>query len=196
MEEKKEDCPLCNVSEDTIKNLENADSSKKEKYFLKKEKKEQEQSLKIHRKKTGKIIKTSIISLIVLLIIGGVALGINKSLKNRNLGDPKVEVANLEYDAGTVFMADGLVRHTYEIKNTGVGDLKIKNISTSCMCTTARFRDGNKIAPGETGYLEVIFDQNFHGPAGIGSVTRGVYLTTNDPDNKTIELILIAEVKK
>lgn len=211
-EEKKEDCPLCQVSEDTIKNLENAKPTKKAKYFLRKEKKEQDRLTETRKKKNRKIIKVFAISLIAVLVVGGIALGINKSVKNRNFGDPRVEIVSLEYDAGTVSMADGLVRHTYEIKNVGEGDLKIKKIRTSCMCTTARLKIGDdlspefgmhdsfpwseRIAPGETGYLEVVFDPSFHGPAGTGLVTRAIYVPTDDPENKNIEFILTANVVK
>jgi len=208
----KEDCPLCNVSEETIKRLkEQKKFGKKEKYLLKRQKKEQERLLKVRQKKIRKIIKLSSISLIVILIIGGVVFGTIKFFKGRNFGTPKIEIVSLEYNAGTVSMADGLVKHTYEIKNTGEGDLKIKSIWTSCMCTTVRLRIGDKlspefnmhsnnslwsekIAPGETGYLEVVFDPAFHGPGGTGPVARAVYISTNDPDNKDTELLLLADV--
>lgn len=186
-------------------------ASKKEKYLLKRQKKEQERLLKVRRKKINKIIKLSLISLIIILIVGGAVFGTIKFFKGRNFGAPKIEITNLEYNAGTVSMADGLVEHTYEIKNIGPGDLKIKKIWTSCMCTTVRLRVGNKlssefgmhnsnslwsekIASGETGYLEVAFDPAFHGPGGVGLITRAIYVLTSDPDNKDIEFLLMADV--
>jgi hypothetical protein len=185
--------------------------SKKEKYFFKKEKKEQERLDKVKKKRTKKIIKFSLIFLIIVLIASGAVFGIIKYTKNRNFGPAKAEVPSLEHDAGVVSMADGLVKHSYKIKNIGEGDLEIKGIRTSCMCTTARLRVGDrlgrefgmhdnvalwseKIAPGETGYLEVAFDPNFHGPGGTGPVTRAVYLSTNDPENKNLEFILVVNV--
>lgn len=53
-----------------------------------------------------------------------------------------------------------------------------------------------KIAPGETGQLEVIFDPAFHGSQGTGQVVRAVYLSTNDPENKKAEVRLLANVIK
>lgn len=187
--------------------------SKKERYFLKKEKKEQERLNKIRKKKINKVIKLSLISLTIILIVGGTVFGIVRFIKNRNFGTPEVEIINSEYNAGTVSMADGLVKHTYEIKNIGQGDLKIKKIWTSCMCTTVRLRVGDKlssefgmhnnnslwsekIAPEETGYLEIAFDPAFHGPGGTGPVTRAVYVLTNDPDNENVEVRLMVNVTK
>lgn len=209
---KKKDCPLCEVSEDTIKSLENARPTKKERYLLKKEKKEQDRLIKTHKKKFRKVIKISVISLVAVLIVGGIVFGIVKSVKNRNLGDSKVEITELKYDAGVVSMTDGLVKHTYEIKNIGKGDLKIKKIRTSCMCTTARLRVGDsispefgmhdsfswskRITPGGTGFLEVTFDPAFHGPEGTGLVTRAIYVSTNDSENKELEFLLTADVVK
>jgi hypothetical protein len=211
MEEEKEDCPLCSVSEETIKNLEKAGPSKKEKYLLKKEKKEQEHLVKTRKKKNKKIIKFSLIFLIIILITGGAVFGIIKYIGNKNFGTPKVETFNLEYDAGTISMADGLVKNTYEIKNIGQGDLKINKMWTSCMCTTARLKVGDSwsrefsmhdssflwsetIKPGKTAYLEVVFDPNFHGPEGTGPITRAVYVSTNDPENKELEFVLLVNV--
>lgn len=79
------------------------------------------------------------------------------------------------------------------------------------MCTTAVLKVGDKtspefgmhdnaafwsqnITPGETGYLEVVFDPAFHGPQGVGQALRVIYLTTNDPENKKAEARLIANV--
>lgn len=123
---------------------------------------------------------------------------------------PKIEVSPVEYDAGAVSMAAGLVKKTYEIKNSGTADLKIDNIWTSCHCTIASLRvsgkisaafnmDGatfwsQKIAPGETGYLDVTFDPAYHGPMGTGQAVRAVYVSSNDPENKKVEVRLSANV--
>lgn len=126
-------------------------------------------------------------------------------------GQGKIEISPLEYDAGTVSMAEGLVKRTYEIKNTGEGDLKIDRIWTSCMCTTARLKVGDetspefgmhdnpvfwsqKIAPGQISYLEVVFDPAFHGKQGIGGIIRAVYVSSDDAQNQKTEVKLIVNV--
>lgn len=188
--------------------MEDLQLTKKERYLLKKQRKEQEH---LRQTKDRKIKKIITIALPLLLIISGVVFGIINYSPEESQGTPKIEINPQEYDAGTVSMAEGLVKYTYEIKNTGDGDLKIDRIWTSCMCTTARLRVGDKIssefgmhsnsafwsqkiAPGETGFLEVTFDQTFHGPQGTGQAVRIVYLSTNDPQNKKAEVRLITNV--
>lgn len=159
------------------------------------------------RKKIKKIL---FISLPILLLAGIIIFFVKSYTPEENHpGAPRMEIPVNEYDAGTVSMADGKIKRTFEIKNIGIGDLKIDSIWTSCHCTTARLTVNNKtsaefgmdkhytsqkIAPGEKGYLEVTFDPAFHGPQGIGSIVRAIYLSTNDPQNQKAEVRLIANV--
>lgn len=121
-----------------------------------------------------------------------------------------IEVNPQEFDAGEVAMTQGSVKKNYEVKNAGSGPLKITGIITSCHCTTAVLRLGDKASPafgmepmsfwseeipaGETAQLEVTFDPAYHGDAGMGPVTRGIYISSNDPKNKRVELLLSANV--
>jgi hypothetical protein len=154
---------------------------------------------------------------LVIFVVGGtllISIGLIFGLPYLNQGGGVIEINPLEYDVGTVSMADGLVKKTFEIKNIGEEDLKIENIRTSCACTTAFFKIGDKvgpkfgmpghginpsfwsekIGPGEKADLEVIFDPAFHGPQGAGSIIRAVYFSTSDPQNKEAEVRLIANV--
>lgn len=121
-----------------------------------------------------------------------------------------IEVNPKEYDVGEIAMTQGLVKKSYEVKNVGSGPLKITGIITSCHCTTAVLRVGDKASPsfgmepmpfwseeipaGEVAQLEVAFDPAYHGDAGMGPVTRGIYVSSNDPKNKRVELLLSANV--
>lgn len=97
------------------------------------------------------------------------------------------------FDFGTVSMAKGNVAHRYTIKNASDKNLEIKNISTSCMCTTATLIKGERkigpfgmpghgfspkiresLAPGEEAAIEAVFDPAAHGPAGVGKIERGI----------------------
>lgn len=149
----------------------------------------------------------------VVVVTGvGVYLVSDKS-GNDNIGEgsPKIEIIPFEFDAGDISMSAGLYTKDFKIKNTGVGDLKIDSVWTSCHCTTAVLKIGNKtspmfgmsnnasfwsqkISPGEIAILSVIFDPAFHGPQGTGEVIRVVYLSTNDPQNKKVEIKLLANV--
>ena len=188
--------------------MSNRELTGKERYELRKKEKEKEYLGKIRKKKIKKI---TMVLLPLALIIGSIVLALTNYSPRETQGRAKIEINPLEYDAGTVSMAAGLVKKTYEIKNTGDGDLKIDRIWTSCHCTTARLKVGEKvssefgmdgsspfwsqkIAPGQTGYLEVTFDPAYHGPAGLGPVIRAIYLSTNDPQNKKVEVRLSANV--
>ena len=103
------------------------------------------------------------------------------------------------YDFGKISMAKGNVSHAFEVKNNSSEPLKIEKIYTSCMCTTALLAIGDELSgpfgmpghgmippvkktlsPGATASLEVIFDPQAHGPAGLGKVERIVYVETGD----------------
>lgn len=96
---------------------------------------------------------------------------------------------------GEISMANGVVQHIFPLKNSETGDSLIGKIYTSCMCTTASLIvDGQEKGPfgmpghgpvpkinqtvksGETAELKIEFDPAAHGPAGVGKITREIYL--------------------
>lgn len=190
-----------------MNNLNDQPLTKRQRRLLRKQQQEQERMLLQRRKKIRKVL---FISLPILLLAGIIVFFVkNYTPEENHPGTPQIEIPANEYDAETISMADGVIKHTYEIKNTGVGDLIIDSIWTSCHCTTARLKVGDKtspefgmdkrptsqkIAPGQTGFLEVTFDPAFHGPQGVGQAVRVVYLSTNDPENKKAEVRLLANV--
>lgn len=194
-----------------MNNIQEEKLTKKERYLLRREQKEKERLQKARRKKIRNVL---FVLLPILLLVGGISFGLMNYLSQKEESHPetpKIEINPEEYDAGTISMSAGSAKYTYEIKNIGEGDLKIDRIWTSCHCTTARLRVGDKtsgefgmqsnpifwsqkIAPGETGFLEVTFDPAFHKEQGTGPVVRAVYLSTNDPQNKKVEARLIANV--
>ncbi|MBI2042554.1 MAG: DUF1573 domain-containing protein [Candidatus Nealsonbacteria bacterium] len=117
----------------------------------------------------------------------------------------QIELSPATIDLGTVSMANGNVKTTYQIKNIGKEALKIDRVWTSCMCTTAVLKLGDKTSPafgmhdssslwsqeiqsGEEALLEVTFDPALHGPEGVGQLTRAIYLSTSDPSHKKAEV--------
>lgn len=191
--------------------MENQQLAGKEKYLLEKEKKEEE---RLRKQKNKKAKKTAVFVFPIVLLAGGLFLMINLLPEKNQTGIPKIEIVPSEYDAGEVPINGGLVKKTFEVKNTGFSDLKIENIWTSCMCTKAVLKVGDKtspefgmpehgsnpafwseeIKPGETGQLEVIYDPAAHGPEGTGSVVRAIYLATNDPEKTKAEILFSANV--
>jgi len=116
------------------------------------------------------------------------------------------------YDFGTISMTKGQVNKTFRVVNPTNKDLELESIVTSCMCTTAYLEsvNGEKgpfgmpghggpvakvnevIRAGESRDIKVVYDPNAHGPAGIGSVDRFVYLT--EASGGTLELEIKAVV--
>lgn len=117
-----------------------------------------------------------------------------------------ISLNETSFDFGKVSMARGKVNHEFVVKNTGSEPVKIDRLYTSCMCTEATFiQKGESLGPfgmpghgfvpplrkivdmGEEVKLNVIFDPAAHGPAGIGPISRVVYLET-EKDSKEIEI--------
>lgn len=116
-----------------------------------------------------------------------------------------LEVTPPSYELGNVPIKGGIVTKDYEVKNTTDKVLKLKKITTSCMCTTASFQVGSKetrffgmemvgdknppvnieVAPGQTGKVQVRFDPAAHGPEGVGPFDRIVWLAFSDPAGVT-----------
>ncbi|MCB1050043.1 MAG: DUF1573 domain-containing protein [Acidobacteria bacterium] len=79
--------------------------------------------------------------------------------------------------------------HPFLIQNQGDAALVLKNIRTSCGCTTVGV-ETKRLAPGESFELVVTFDsQSFH-----GSVEKRVTVESNDPQNPTLVLIFSAQI--
>ncbi len=109
-----------------------------------------------------------------------------------NSGKPDIALSQTEVDLGHV--ANGEVR-TFEVvvENLGNEDLLIEGVTTSCGCTTAEVQPVT-IPPGGDGVLIVSYDSGAHGPEFNGSVTRQVFIASNDPDEAEFELRFTAEV--
>lgn len=124
-----------------------------------------------------------------------------------------LSVSETFYDFGTISMKNGNVSKSFTITNNGA-DTKISKISTSCMCTNAFIvsADGSKKGPfgmpghgglvpkaneaigaGESRTLEVVYDPNAHGPAGVGLIERVVFI--EDENGKVVELVIRVNVR-
>lgn len=153
-----------------------------------------------------KKIKILIIAAAVL-VVGGVIGGISIYQGEKSTGIPQIKIDTFSYDFGEVAMSKGLAVHSFNIKNEGDGDLKIFNISTSCMCTTAVLKVAGKsspefgmhnslaywskkLKPQETAELEVTFDPLAHGPEATGPITRRVTLYSDDGGEENVKSVL------
>ena len=116
------------------------------------------------------------------------------------------------YDFGNIGINNGDVEKIFKITNPSKNDINLKNIYTSCMCTTAYLEilKGEKgpfgmaghggamqrvneiIKAGESRNLRVVYDPMAHGPSGVGMVDRFIYL--EDDFGNILELEIKATV--
>ncbi|MBI5356623.1 DUF1573 domain-containing protein [Candidatus Collierbacteria bacterium] len=156
---------------------------------------------------------------IVIGIITFAILGTGAWLLSKPVGvaveksdQSKVEVGETNHDWGEIKINGGNAEKVFLIKNIGVGPLKLSGVSTSCMCTTAQVIIDGKGSPffgmhqksswigevpaGKEAELKIVFDPAFHGPSGVGAMTRQIEVETNDKNNPKLEFTLKGSVVK
>lgn len=103
------------------------------------------------------------------------------------------------FDFGKISMVNGKVKHNFKVKNLSANPVSIEKIYTSCMCTSGTLilkdkRFGPFGMPGhgavskvsqiinssEEAVIEAEFDPNAHGPAGVGTIQRAIYIETEN----------------
>ena len=145
--------------------------------------------------------------MLVVVLVGLSAAGtaVVQYLPGRNAGGPEVPILSgaaenpngpkakvafaggggLLFDVGNVPQKTSH-KHTWTIKNEGQGDLELFMKSSTCSCTFAAFKDGNKavVKPGQTTEIDLEFDtktfENDH--------VWGAEIATNDPDKPSFSL--------
>ena len=128
----------------------------------------------------------------------------NQSTKN---SESKLVESETFHDFGTISMKNGNVSKMFQVVNKTNKDVFYPDLTTSCMCTAAYFvrPDGSKKGPfgmpgmgfvpklketikaGELANIEVVYDPNAHGPAGVGRIDRFVYLADADGNKLQFE---------
>lgn len=70
-------------------------------------------------------------------------------------------------------------KHAWVVHNTGKSDLELWMISSTCSCTLARFKDGQKavVKPGDT--TEIVLE--YETRENNGDYSKGAEIGTNDP---------------
>lgn len=122
-------------------------------------------------------------------------------------GEPDIQVNPLSYDFGTMPQEARTTRII--VSNEGDSSLKITEIETDCVCTSAVFTVGGRVSPvfrmpdpsvqwsetllpGQTGYLDVTYDPSIVNH--YGQTTRVVYINSNDPDTSRVQVVITAIV--
>ncbi len=150
----------------------------------------------------------------IALLIGVVFLAgrTNNTAVVSSTSEAKAVAKSTTYDWGQIGINNGKAEATFEIENSGSADLKLYNVTTSCACTTAQLITQKGESPlfgmhtksdfvtpvpsGQTAKLKVVFDPLFHGPNGLGPVTRQITVATNDASNPKLVFNLSADVIK
>lgn len=103
-------------------------------------------------------------------------------------GEPQLAMEMVQLDLGEVPNGEIATRDVV-VRNEGDADLVVKDISTSCGCTTATL-EPMQLGPGESGTLHIEYDAGAHGPELTGPLVRQVFINSNDPvrPDVTVEL--------
>ncbi|MDH6306642.1 hypothetical protein M2459_003365 [Parabacteroides sp. PF5-5] len=106
----------------------------------------------------------------VIFIFMAILLGTGTILAQD--GGASISLTENSYDFGSIKEADGLVTHTFTVKNDGDAPLVITRVIASCGCTSPQWTK-EPIAPGQTGEVEVTF--NPKGRPGPFSKSVSIY---------------------
>ncbi len=159
-------------------------------------------------------INKLIVSLILLTaaIIGGGSYLVVRSSPSQLSSDQSAvaTITETSFDWGTIGINNGKVQKNFTIKNNGSSPLRLNNVVTSCMCTTAQVvingqsspafgmhaksSWSGEVEPGQNADLVVVFDPAFHGPSGVGAITRIITVDTSDAKNPQLSFTLTANV--
>ncbi len=154
--------------------------------------------------------KTIIAIISIIVVVGGISYFTknDSSPKITDSGTGVLEVVGNDFDFGEILMEGGLVRHNFVVRNVGDGAVMIRDVSTSCACTTAEIYNAKgeaqgpfgmvgpshapnpdadmSILPGEEMVVEAIYDPLKHGPDAVGKIVRDIYINTDT--NKELSL--------
>ncbi len=139
-----------------------------------------------------------------LIIVGAILFSQNSSSKTnlQKTAGASVQTLETSFDFKDIPYGGGKAKHSFKVKNIGSKDLTVANLSTSCMCTDVYLQTKNGhgpefgmkgmanasswtgiLKPNEEGQVIAVFDPAFHGPSGVGPISRLVSFETNDPDH-------------
>ncbi len=101
---------------------------------------------------------------------------------------PKIYLNETEYDFGDIYQGQ-IVNHSFVIKNSGKGVLKIDKVKASCGCTAAN-AGKNELAAGESTEIDV----KFNSANRKGKQKKYVYISSNDEKNPEVRLAFTANI--
>ncbi len=127
-----------------------------------------------------------------------------------DVNDPNRPVATIDeesFDLGRMSVKE-VRTHVFQIKNTGLSDLTLARVTTSCNCTYAYVTINGRrspqqtmhgdngwsdvVKPGESAEVEVVYEPSLMPVSG--PVERTVSVTTTDPVMPTLTFMVKANV--
>ena len=126
-------------------------------------------------------------SLLILTIIMALLAGCSNN-------GPNIQLELESFEFGDVVNGN-IVSKDVMIYNTGTAPLNIEQVTTSCGCTTAEVSQ-SEIEPDESAVLHIEFDSGAHGPEMTGTLTRQVFVATDDPDQPDLIVQFTVNVVK
>ncbi|MEK7451127.1 MAG: DUF1573 domain-containing protein [Patescibacteria group bacterium] len=153
----------------------------------------------------------------VLIIVGAILFSQNSPSKSslQKTAGASIQTFETSFNFKDIQYGGGKAERSFKIKNIGDKELTIANLSTSCMCTVVYLKKGNEkgpefgmkgmanasswtgvLKPNEEGQVIAVFDPAFHGPSGVGPISRLVSFETNDPDHPYVEFSFSGVVVK
>lgn len=120
------------------------------------------------------------------LAVLSIGANAQQSIKNSN---PKIVFEQTSYDYGLIFAGDdGEIN--FKFKNEGKSPLIISNVVSSCGCAVP-YWSKDPIMPSKSGTIKVNYNTNI-----VGDIKRSITVSTNDPNQSRIVLILTGKVVK
>ncbi|HIH51951.1 MAG TPA: DUF1573 domain-containing protein [Nanoarchaeota archaeon] len=159
--------------------------------------------------------KNIILVLVVVLFFVGLAYFGKVAQKatpiasgTEKVGNGSLSADEKFYDFGSISMKNGKVSRLFKVSNLTDEDVFLERVTTSCMCTVAYVINGedkkgpfgmaghggavlkvnDTIKAGETREIEVVFDPNAHGPAGVGLIDRIITLADKNGEELNLEI--------
>lgn len=112
-----------------------------------------------------------------------------KEKQDSATADTSVEWVLPTFNFGKI-IAGETVMHSFYFKNTGNENLIIRNIETSCGCTTADYPK-QPVAPGKEGKIEIAFNSS----GRYGKQYKEIRIFANVPE-KVMTLKFTADIKE
>ncbi len=102
---------------------------------------------------------------------------------------PSIEFDKKIHDYGVIKEENGKATCKYIFKNKGNDTLLLKSVQPGCGCTTSDWTKG-PVLPGKSGFISATYDPT----ARPGVFNKSINVTTNDPDNAVVVLIIKGDV--